>query len=121
VGLSGIEQKLPGELSGGMRKRVSLARAIILHPEIVLFDEPLSGLDPMMSDTIDELIIKTKEKLGITFIIISHDIVGTHNVADYIGMIYNTRLIEFSEKHDFFESHNEVVQKFLQRNRKKIG
>ena len=121
VGLSGIEQKLPGELSGGMRKRVSLARAIILHPEIVLFDEPLSGLDPLMSDTIDELIIKTKEKLGITFIIISHDIVGTHNVADYIGMIYNTQLIEFSTKHNFFESKNEIVQKFLQRNRKKIG
>ena len=75
----------------------------------------------MMSDTIDELIIKTKEKLGITFIIISHDIVGTHNVADYIGMIYNTQLIEFSTKHNFFESKNEIVQKFLQRNRKKIG
>ncbi len=121
VGLSGIEQKLPGELSGGMRKRVSLARAIILDPEIVLFDEPLSGLDPMMSDIIDELIIKTKEKLGVTFIIISHDIVGTHNVADYIGMIYNTELIEFATKHDFFQSNNEIVQKFLQRNRKKIG
>jgi len=74
VGLTGIEDKMPSELSGGMRKRVGLARAIALHPQIVLFDEPTTGLDPVMTEAINELIVETQEKFNLTCVVISHDV-----------------------------------------------
>jgi len=116
VGLSGIESKLPSELSGGMRKRVALARAIVMEPEIVLFDEPHSGLDPVTADAIDDLILEMKKRLRITFVVISHDIVGTFKIADDIGMLYQGKLLEFAPPALFRRSKNTVVRQFLARN-----
>ncbi len=103
-------------LSGGQRKRVGLARAIVMEPEVVLFDEPNSGLDPLTSDTIDELIGKMKRQLGITFIVITHDIVSCINIADFVGMLYKGKLVEHGTVKQFVNSRQEIVRKFLQRN-----
>ncbi len=116
VGLPGFEKRSISSLSGGQRKRVGLARAIIMEPEVVLFDEPNSGLDPLTSDSIDQLILDMKDRLGITFIIISHDIIGTIKVADYIGMLYEGRLVEYAPTKNFIQSHIPVVRSFLRRN-----
>ncbi len=103
-------------LSGGQRKRVGLARAIVLNPQVVLFDEPNSGLDPMTSDTIDDLIIKMKHELGITFLVITHDIPQALNIADQIGMLYKGKLVEWASKDGFLKTRQEIVRKFLKRN-----
>jgi phospholipid/cholesterol/gamma-HCH transport system ATP-binding protein len=103
-------------LSGGQRKRVGLARAIVLEPEVVLFDEPNSGLDPITSDTIDDLIVRMKERLGITFIVITHDIVSAVRIADYIGMLYQGDLVEFAATADFLRTRQSIVRRFLRRN-----
>jgi phospholipid/cholesterol/gamma-HCH transport system ATP-binding protein len=116
VGLPGLDGRATADLSGGQRKRVALARAIVHAPEVVLFDEPNSGLDPMTSDAIDELIREMQAVLGITFIVISHDIVGTLNVADRVGMLYGGRLVAYAPTEDFVRSDVEIVQHFLRRN-----
>jgi phospholipid/cholesterol/gamma-HCH transport system ATP-binding protein len=116
VGLPGIYDRPTSSLSGGQRKRVGLARAIVMEPEVVLFDEPNSGLDPITSDAIDALIQEMKEALGITFVIISHDIVGTVNVADHIAMLYGGDLIAFEPTDKFVRLEHPIVRKFLQRN-----
>ena len=116
VGLPGIYERPTSALSGGQRKRVGLARAIVMEPEVILFDEPNSGLDPITSDAIDALIQEMKEALGITFIIISHDIVGTVNVADHIAMLYDGNLVAFEPTDRFVRLNNEIVRKFLRRN-----
>ena len=116
VGLPGIYDRPTSGLSGGQRKRVGLARAIVMEPEVILFDEPNSGLDPITSDAIDALIQEMKEALGITFIIISHDIVGTVNVADHIAMLYDGNLVAFEPTDRFVRLDNEIVRKFLRRN-----
>ncbi len=115
VGLPGIGAKLPSELSGGMRKRVGLARALALDPEIVLFDEPTSGLDPVMADTVDKLIKRTQDELGITFIVISHDISSTFQIAHNIGMIYEGRLIEYGPREQVENSQNPILRQFFAR------
>lgn len=115
VGLPGIELKLPSELSGGMRKRVGFARAIVLDPEIVLFDEPSSGLDPVMADAIDKLILKMQRELGSTFIVISHDIPSTFQIADYIGMLYRSRLIAYGSRDEIKNNSNPILQQFFSR------
>jgi len=116
VGLPGTEDLLPSELSGGMRKRVSLARAIVLEPEILLFDEPNSGLDPITSDEIDALIARMKAELGITFIVISHDIVGAFAIADKIAMLYKGHLVAEGSPEDILRSQTPIVRRFLARN-----
>jgi phospholipid/cholesterol/gamma-HCH transport system ATP-binding protein len=116
VGLPGIEENAPSSLSGGMRKRVSLARAVITHPDIVMFDEPNSGLDPLTSDEIDGLIGRMKEELGITFVVISHDIVGTFAVADSIAMLYNGHLVASGTPDEILRTHEPVLRRFLARN-----
>jgi phospholipid/cholesterol/gamma-HCH transport system ATP-binding protein len=116
VGLPGVEKEMPAELSGGMRKRVSLARAIITEPRIILFDEPNSGLDPVRSDEIDALIRRMKDELGITFVVISHDIVGTFRVADYIRMLHGGSLIAEGSPSDLLRSPLKEVRTFLSRN-----
>ncbi len=116
VGLPGFAQRSIASLSGGQRKRVGLARAIVMEPEVILFDEPNSGLDPLTSDAIDELILHMKQRLGITFVVISHDIVGTVKVADNIGMLYEGRLIEYAPTPRFLRSTDPVVRRFLRRN-----
>ena len=116
VGLPGFQDRPTSQLSGGQRKRVGLARAIVMEPEVILFDEPNSGLDPMTSDQIDELIIRMKETLGITFVVISHDIVGTVRVADHIAMLYGGRLVAWDRTAAFLHSEVPIVRTFLQRN-----
>lgn len=115
VGLPGIEERMPSALSGGMRKRVGLARAIALDPEIVFFDEPNSGLDPVMSAAIDELILDIRDRTGSTFVVISHDIEGTFRVADRIGMLYHGALLEFGPPAQIRASNNPVLQQFFSR------
>lgn len=115
VGLPGIEHKFPGELSGGMRKRVGIARAIALEPEIVLFDEPNSGLDPVMSDAIDKLILRMQRELGLTFVVISHDIPGTFQIADRIAMLYKSKLIAYGPAPELQTSRDPILRQFFDR------
>lgn len=116
VELPGRYDQLTSSLSGGQRKRVGLARAIVHSPELVLFDEPNSGLDPMTSDAIDGLIHHLKEVLGVTFLVISHDIVGTLNVADRIAMLYQGKLIANGTTAEVTHSDHPMVRRFLSRN-----
>jgi len=116
VGMAGMQDRDTASLSGGQRKRVGLARAIIMEPEVVLFDEPNSGLDPMTSDAIDQLILDMKQALGITFIVISHDIVGTVRVADHIAMLHEGRLVASGPTEAVLRSPVPIVRRFLGRN-----
>ena len=118
VGMPGCAAKYPSELSGGMRKRVGLARAIALEPEIVLFDEPTSGLDPLMADAIDDLILDMQCKLGCTFVVNSHDIPGTFKIADAIGVLHDARLVAFGGREEIIRSRNPVLMRFFARHRK---
>jgi len=113
VGLSGIDEKMPSELSGGMRKRVGLARAIALEPAIVLYDEPTTGLDPIMTDAIDNLILSMQRELAITSVVISHDIEAALTVADQIAMLHDGKIIECTDPETFRKSNNPVVAEFL--------
>jgi phospholipid/cholesterol/gamma-HCH transport system ATP-binding protein len=113
VGLIGAEKKLPGEISGGMKKRAGLARALVLDPEIVLFDEPDSGLDPVRTAFLNELIIDLNRQLGATFIVVTHDIATARRVADYIGMLYLRNLVKFGPAEEMFDSDIAVVKQFL--------
>jgi len=113
VELEGVLQKMPSELSGGMKKRVGLARAIALDPEILLFDEPTTGLDPSTAQIIDELISRTTRSLKATSFIISHDIHATLRIADFVSMIWKGKIIETAPPKEFVESAHEVVQQFL--------
>jgi phospholipid/cholesterol/gamma-HCH transport system ATP-binding protein len=103
VGLAGVEGKFPSELSGGMRKRVAFARAIALEPEIVLCDEPSSGLDPVMSATLDELIMEMHRTLGLCFIVISHDTAEARMIADTIGMLAGGKLVTYGPKEEVLD------------------
>ena len=114
--LPGRYDRATSALSGGQRKRVGLARAIVNEPEIVLFDEPNSGLDPITSDAIDALIHSMRERLGITFVVISHDIVGTLNVADRIAMLFQGKLIANGTTDEVTHSDHPMVRRFLSRN-----
>ncbi|HMK66610.1 MAG TPA: ABC transporter ATP-binding protein [Thermodesulfobacteriota bacterium] len=114
VGLTGIEEKMPSELSGGMRKRVALARAIALEPDILLFDEPTTGLDPIMTASIDHLIMETQKRFQMTCVVISHDIQSVFRIAHNIAMLYDGKIIEEGTPEDFRRSANIVVQDFLQ-------
>ncbi|MDA8157812.1 MAG: ABC transporter ATP-binding protein [Deltaproteobacteria bacterium] len=113
VGLKGQENKMPSEISGGMRKRVGVARALILKPEIMLFDEPTTGLDPVMSDVINNLIISMHNKFQFTGIIISHDISGAFKTGNIIAMLYDGSIIESGAPEEFRKSINPVVKQFI--------
>jgi phospholipid/cholesterol/gamma-HCH transport system ATP-binding protein len=113
VGLTGAERKLPGEISGGMKKRAGLARALVLDPEIVLFDEPDSGLDPVRTAFLNELILDLNRQLDATFVVVTHDIATAKNVADYIGMLYRRNLVKFGPAAQMFASEIPVVRQFL--------
>jgi phospholipid/cholesterol/gamma-HCH transport system ATP-binding protein len=113
VGLHGAEKKLPGEISGGMKKRAGLARALVLDPEIILFDEPDSGLDPVRTAFLNELIIDLNRQLNSTFMVVTHDIATARRVADYIGMLYRRNLVRFGPAKDMFNSEIPVVRQFL--------
>ena len=113
VGLWGQENTMPSELSGGMKKRVSLARAIALNPDIVLYDEPTAGLDPVKSSTIDRLIRSTRRIIGATSVVVTHDMNSAFSIADRIAMIYEGRIIETGTVDEFKQSPNPKVQQFI--------
>ena len=114
VGLTGITHKMPSELSGGMRKRVGLARAIALDPQIILFDEPTTGLDPIMCDAIDRLIVETQQNTGSTCVVISHDIESTFKIAHRIAMLYKGKIIAYGSPEDIQSSSNPVLRQFIE-------
>jgi phospholipid/cholesterol/gamma-HCH transport system ATP-binding protein len=114
VGLGDMGQKYPSELSGGMRKRVGLARAIVLDPVCVLYDEPTTGLDPVTTDSVDTMIMAAKEDLKVTSVVISHDVGSALKVADDIAVIHEGRIVEDCPKEHIKRSDHPFVQKFLQ-------
>ena len=113
VGLTGVDGKMPSELSGGMKKRVGLARAIALRPEIVLFDEPTTGLDPVMAEAINQLIIDTQESFNLTCVVISHDIGSIFRIGHKIAMLYEGKIIEYGTSEEIRASTNPVMVQFL--------
>jgi phospholipid/cholesterol/gamma-HCH transport system ATP-binding protein len=119
VGLLGAEEKLPGQISGGMRKRAGLARALVLDPEIILFDEPDSGLDPVRTAYINQLIIDLNQQTGATFLIVTHDINTARTVPDNIGLIYHGHLAMFGPREMLLSSTMPVVRQFM--NAQRVG
>ncbi len=113
VGLTGVDDKYPAELSGGMRKRVALARALITEPEIVLFDEPTTGLDPISLNAIHRLIIRTHRKYQFTGIVISHDIPQIFDIADRVAMLHDGKIIEVGLPEEIQRSENPIVKQFI--------
>jgi phospholipid/cholesterol/gamma-HCH transport system ATP-binding protein len=113
VGLRGVENLMPHELSGGMKKRVGLARAIAYQPEIILYDEPSTGIDPIRADAINDLIIQMKRELRVTSVVITHDMVSTYKVADRVAMLYKGKIIETGTPEEIKGSRNPVVQQFI--------
>jgi len=114
VNLSEAGGKYPSEISGGMKKRVGLARAIVTHPEIVLYDEPTSGLDPVTSRTIDGLIDNMRTDLGVTNVVVTHDLHSALAIGTRIAMLHNGKIIENSPPEQFIQSKNKIVQSFLE-------
>ena len=113
VGLPGTLDLMPSELSGGMRKRVGLARAIAMEPEILLYDEPTTGLDPIRADSINDLIIQLREELDIASITITHDMVSAYKIADRIAMLFKGKLIATGTPDEIRTSDNPYVQQFI--------
>jgi len=113
VGLTGVEQKMPSEVSGGMRKRVGLARAIALQPQIVLFDEPTTGRDPVMTEAINRLIVETQKRFNLTCVVISHDIQSIFEVGHKIAMLHEGKIIQYGTPDEFRVSQNPVIVQFL--------
>lgn len=114
VHLPGVEKKRPSELSGGMRRRVGFARAISLKPDILLFDEPTTGLDPVISDVVADLIVEMDQKLGTTTVTITHDMKVAFKIADRVAMLCNGKIIEQGTPEEFQESENPIVRQFVE-------
>jgi phospholipid/cholesterol/gamma-HCH transport system ATP-binding protein len=113
VGLNGIEKKWPGELSGGMRKRVGLARAIIYRPDILLYDEPTTGLDPIASDAIDRLIIRVVQQFKVTSIAVTHDMRSARRIGNRILMLHEGRIYADQTPEELFKSSDPVIYRFV--------
>jgi phospholipid/cholesterol/gamma-HCH transport system ATP-binding protein len=113
VGLGGADEKMPNELSGGMRKRAGFARALVLDPQIVLFDEPDSGLDPVRTALLCELIKEIHEENGGCYVVITHDIMSARRVAEYIAILWKGRIVESGPAEELFNSDNQFVRQFL--------
>ncbi|MDA1000064.1 MAG: ABC transporter ATP-binding protein [bacterium] len=113
VGLDGVEDRMPAQLSGGMQKRVGLARAIIREPEILLYDEPTTGLDPILVDSIDRLIQRTQETLHITSILISHDVVNALDYAHFVAMLHEGRIHVQGTPEEIRSMDDPIIQQFL--------
>ena len=113
VGLEGSREKMPNELSGGMRKRAGFARALVLDPDIVLFDEPDSGLDPVRTALLCELIQEIHEENGGAYVVITHDIMSAKRVAEYIAVLWKGRIVESGPAEELFNSNNQFVRQFL--------
>ena len=117
VEMSNTNHLLPEELSGGMRKRVAVARTLALEPKIILFDEPTVGLDPLLSTNVDELILGLKEKVGCTNVVVTHDLITAFRVADRIGMFHEGLITALGTTEEFRNSKEPVVREFIARNR----
>ena len=113
VGLSDIGSKMPSEISGGMKKRVALARAIVAGPDILLYDEPTTGLDPISADKINELIVDVNKKLGVTSIAVTHDMASAYKIADRIVMLYDGKVICDGKPDQIKNTENPVVRQFI--------
>lgn len=113
VGIVGMDAKYPSQLSGGMKKRVGLARALIMQPEIILFDEPTTGLDPIMKKAIHKLIHDTQRRINCTAVVVSHDIPDVFEITDYVVMLHNGVIVEEGDADAFQNSPNPSVQQFL--------
>jgi phospholipid/cholesterol/gamma-HCH transport system ATP-binding protein len=115
VGLHGREKLKPAELSGGMKKRIALARALVTNPKYMLYDEPTTGLDPVMSDSIDELIDELNKKLNVTSIIVTHDMFSVTNVAEKIAMMYDGKIYFSGSPDELIKSDDEIISNFIKR------
>jgi phospholipid/cholesterol/gamma-HCH transport system ATP-binding protein len=113
VGLTGISEKRPSELSGGMRKRVALARAIARDPEIILYDEPTTGLDPITCDLINELIVRLRERLKVTAVAVTHDMTSAYRIADRICMLHDGKIIGEGTPDEIRTSDNPYIRQFI--------
>lgn len=113
VGLKDIDHKYPDELSGGMKKRVGLARALLLEPKVVLFDEPTTGLDPVMQNAIHQLIKETQTKFGFTAVIVSHDIPEIFDLAHHVAMLYKGKILQFGTEKEIRYSDHPIVRQFI--------
>lgn len=114
VGLKDIEHLRPSELSGGMKKRVSLARVLATNPKVILYDEPTSGLDPIMSEIISQLILDLKHKLGVTSIVITHDMKSAFEISDNLAMLYEGQMQLAAPKDEFKRANNPYVKQFIE-------
>jgi phospholipid/cholesterol/gamma-HCH transport system ATP-binding protein len=114
VGLEGFERRLPAELSGGQRKRAGLARAIAYRPKYLLYDEPTSGLDPVTTEVIDRLILKMKEELGVTSLVITHDMKSAYAISDRIAMLFEGRVVEVGTPDQIRRTQNRIVRGFVE-------
>jgi phospholipid/cholesterol/gamma-HCH transport system ATP-binding protein len=113
VGLYGIEDLMPSELSGGMQKRVGLARAICMRPKIILYDEPTTGVDPIMADAVNDLIKRLHDKLDITSIVVTHDMVSAYKVASDIAMLYEGKIVQRGTPDEIKNTDNPIVKQFI--------
>ena len=113
VGLKNVEDKMPVDLSGGMRKRVGLARAIAMDAEIILYDEPTTGLDPITADAINDLIVDLRKKLGVTSVAITHDMHSAYKISDRIAMLYKGEILETGTPDDIKNTTNPIVKQFI--------
>jgi phospholipid/cholesterol/gamma-HCH transport system ATP-binding protein len=113
VDLPGTQKKKPAELSGGMRKRVGLARAIIYEPQIMLYDEPTTGLDPIASDSIDRLIIRVRDELKVTSVVVTHDMRSARRVGNHVFMLHNRKMYAHGTPGELFASQDPVVRQFI--------
>jgi phospholipid/cholesterol/gamma-HCH transport system ATP-binding protein len=114
VGLDGFQQFYPANLSGGQRKRVALARAIALNPEIILYDEPTTGLDPIRADIINELVLKLQKELGVTSVVVTHDMKSAYKIADHIVMLHNGKIIADGDADHIRNHPHPVVKQFIE-------
>jgi phospholipid/cholesterol/gamma-HCH transport system ATP-binding protein len=114
VGLAGTEARLPSELSGGMRKRVGIARAIVLRPKFILYDEPTTGLDPVTAAVIDQLMVRTRETYGVTSVVVTHDMRSAYTVGDRIAMLFRGQVRQVGPVEAIRGSHDAVVRQFVE-------
>ena len=113
LGLDGTAQRFPSQLSGGMRKRVGLARALMLEPEVLMYDEPTSGLDPISTRTVDDMILETRDRFGVTSVVISHDMAGALRIADRIFVLSKGKVAASGKPRELVEGNNQIVHEFL--------
>ena len=113
VGLSGIEHLKPAELSGGMRKRVGLARALAIKPRVILYDEPTTGVDPIGADAINRLIVRLHDRLKVTSVVVTHDMVSAYKIADRIAMLHEGRILQVGTAEEIRSTSNPVVRQFI--------